>query len=113
MNYEERLWGNYLVMHREPGIQVKRLEIKPGVRFSLQMHARRSERWIIVAGEGVAAPVGGVAGGPVNGLDRPGEEHLHRAEDTLQPGNDFGFQVEHVVSLSRGLRSIRRRPKGP
>jgi mannose-6-phosphate isomerase-like protein (cupin superfamily) len=54
MNYEERLWGNYLVMHREPGMQVKRLELKPGVRFSLQMHARRSERWIVVAGEGLA-----------------------------------------------------------
>ena len=53
MNYEERPWGNYQVLHREEGIQVKRIELKPGCRFSLQKHLRRSEKWTIVSGAGV------------------------------------------------------------
>jgi mannose-6-phosphate isomerase-like protein (cupin superfamily) len=51
---EERPWGNYRILHREPGMQVKRLEVKPGMRFSLQKHNHRSERWIVVAGAGTA-----------------------------------------------------------
>jgi mannose-1-phosphate guanylyltransferase len=54
MNTEERPWGNYRVIHREPGIQVKRIEVKPGLRFSLQKHQKRSERWIVLSGKGVA-----------------------------------------------------------
>ena len=54
MNGEDRPWGNYRILHREPGIQVKRLELKPRLRFSLQKHAHRAERWIVVSGTGVA-----------------------------------------------------------
>ncbi len=54
VNGEERPWGNYRILHREPGIQVKRLEVKPGLRFSLQKHTHRTEWWIVVAGLGVA-----------------------------------------------------------
>lgn len=30
--------------------QVKRIGVKPGASLSLQMHHRRAERWIVVAG---------------------------------------------------------------
>jgi len=46
-------WGNYKVLHKQPGIQVKRIEIKPGLRFSLQKHRHRSEKWIVISGNGV------------------------------------------------------------
>ena len=51
---EKRPWGNYKVLHKEPGIQVKRIELKPGLRFSLQKHLRRSEKWIVISGKGTA-----------------------------------------------------------
>ena len=51
---DERPWGGYRVIHREPGIQVKRIEIKPGLRFSLQKHSKRSEKWIVISGAGKA-----------------------------------------------------------
>jgi len=46
-------WGNYKVLHKEPGIQIKRIEIKPGLRFSLQKHLHRSEKWIVISGKGI------------------------------------------------------------
>ena len=51
---EERPWGNYRVLHRQPGIQVKRIEVKPGLRFSLQRHLRRTEKWVVIEGQGLA-----------------------------------------------------------
>ena len=45
-------WGGWRVLDRGRGFQVKRLEVKPGRRFSLQMHRRRSEHWVVVAGTG-------------------------------------------------------------
>ena len=50
----ERPWGNYYKLHQEPGVWVKRIEVKPGARLSLQKHAKRSEKWIVVYGKGVA-----------------------------------------------------------
>ncbi len=52
-SFVERPWGNYFKLFQEPGVWVKRVQVKPGSRLSLQKHARRSEKWIIVAGEGV------------------------------------------------------------
>ncbi len=54
MDENRRPWGHYEVLHREPGMQIKRIEVKPGLRFSLQKHQHRSERWIVASGEGVA-----------------------------------------------------------
>ena len=51
---EERPWGNYRVLHAEKGVQVKRIEVKPGLRFSLQKHLKRAEKWIVMSGSGTA-----------------------------------------------------------
>ena len=45
-------WGRWQVLARGTGFQVKRLEVKPGRRFSLQYHRHRSEHWVVVAGSG-------------------------------------------------------------
>ena len=50
--YSERPWGNYIKLYQEAGVWVKRVEVKPGHRLSLQKHSHRSEKWIIVTGEG-------------------------------------------------------------
>ena len=52
MASDQRPWGSYRILHAEPGTQVKRIEIKPGLRFSLQKHAKRSEKWVVVSGQG-------------------------------------------------------------
>ncbi len=51
--YCDRPWGNYEVLKREAGMWVKRIEIKPKARFSLQKHSQRSEHWVVVRGKGV------------------------------------------------------------
>jgi len=45
-----RPWGNYTSISIEEGWQVKKLEIKPSARLSLQLHHHRSEHWIVVKG---------------------------------------------------------------
>lgn len=46
----ERPWGRYIVLEFEGNHLVKRIEVDPGRRFSLQLHNRRSEIWTIVSG---------------------------------------------------------------
>lgn len=51
MSPVKKPWGNYTVLHCEPGFQVKRVELLPGLRLSLQKHAKRSEKWVVVSGK--------------------------------------------------------------
>jgi len=52
-----RPWGTYTVLEEGAGFKMKRIEVRPGGRLSLQMHEHRSEHWIVVKGE--AAVVNG------------------------------------------------------
>ena len=45
-----RPWGSYTVLEEGRGDKIKRIEVKPGHRLSLQMHHHRSEHWIVVSG---------------------------------------------------------------
>ena len=45
-----RPWGTYTVLQEHPGFKIKRIEVNPGGRLSLQMHHHRSEHWIVVSG---------------------------------------------------------------
>jgi len=45
-----RPWGTYTVLEEGPGFKIKRIEVKPGARLSLQSHKQRSEHWIVVRG---------------------------------------------------------------
>ncbi len=47
---EERPWGSWTVLEEGPGYKIKRLEVLPGKRMSLQMHYHRSEHWVVVSG---------------------------------------------------------------
>lgn len=46
-----RPWGKYKILDQGKGYKVKRIEIKPHKRFSLQSHKKRTETWIIVQGK--------------------------------------------------------------
>jgi mannose-1-phosphate guanylyltransferase len=45
-----RPWGTYTVLEDTPGYKIKRIEVKPGSRLSLQKHFHRNEHWIVVSG---------------------------------------------------------------
>ncbi len=46
----ERPWGAWTVLEAGDGYKVKRLEVLPGKRLSLQKHFHRSEHWVVVQG---------------------------------------------------------------
>jgi len=51
--YDERPWGNYTVLGDEDDHKVKKIVVSPGKRLSYQRHAKRSEHWFVVRGQGV------------------------------------------------------------
>ena len=50
---DHRPWGHFTVLADEPDHKVKRIQVDPGQRLSLQRHTRRSEHWFALSGEGV------------------------------------------------------------
>ncbi len=46
----QRPWGAYTVLEEGHGYKVKRIEVAPGKRLSLQLHHQRSEHWVVIAG---------------------------------------------------------------
>jgi mannose-6-phosphate isomerase-like protein (cupin superfamily) len=72
MNFEERPWGNYTVLHTDDNCQVKKLVVNPGKRISLQSHKFRAEHWFIVSGQGTAELDGNeITVGPGHTVDVP------------------------------------------
>ena len=73
-----RPWGRYTVLEDTPGYKIKRIEVKPGKRLSLQKHYHRNEHWIVVSGTAT------VTVGETTQLIRPNEStyikmgELHR-----------------------------------
>lgn len=45
-----RPWGTYTVLEDTSGYKIKRIEVKPGKRLSLQKHYHRNEHWIVISG---------------------------------------------------------------
>lgn len=50
MERGERPWGSYTVLEENKSYKIKRIEVLPKQRLSLQMHHHRSEHWIVVSG---------------------------------------------------------------
>lgn len=46
-----RPWGTYTILEEGVNFKIKRIEVKPQGRLSLQMHHHRSEHWVIVSGK--------------------------------------------------------------
>ena len=53
LEHDERPWGSYTVLEDTPTYKVKRIEVLPGKRLSLQKHERRAEHWFVVTGSGL------------------------------------------------------------
>jgi len=82
LNISERPWGHYIKLFEESGVWVKRVEVKPKQRLSLQKHEHRSEKWNIVSGTGLVV-IGDkeIQVGPGSVLDVP-VGALHRIGNT-------------------------------
>lgn len=76
-----RPWGSYTVLEESNGYKIKRIDVKPGKRLSLQKHFHRSEHWIVVSGTAT------VIVGDEKRLVRPNEStyikagEIHRLEN--------------------------------
>ena len=76
-----RPWGTYTVLEESAGYKIKRIEVKPGSRLSLQKHFHRNEHWIVVSGTAT------VTVGEETRLVRPNEStyikmgEIHRLEN--------------------------------
>lgn len=82
MDQSVRPWGEYQKLFEESGVWVKRVEVKPHSRLSLQQHCKRSEKWIVVSGFGKAEVNGKeVLIGPSSVVDIP-VQAIHRIGNT-------------------------------
>jgi len=45
-----RPWGTYTVLEEGERYKIKRIVVNPGAKLSYQLHHRRSEHWVVVAG---------------------------------------------------------------
>jgi len=95
----KRPWGEYAVLGDEPDHKVKRIRVLPGKRLSYQTHARRSEHWFFVSGEGVVTLEGSrvavssgtsidIALGAAHRVENTGSDELVFIE--VQQGDYFG-----------------------
>jgi mannose-1-phosphate guanylyltransferase/mannose-6-phosphate isomerase len=110
-----RPWGSYTILEEGPGYKVKRVTVKPGGRLSLQMHHRRSEHWVVIAGtarvtrgeEVFDLNVGHSTEIPLetrHRLENPGQEMLHIIE--VQNGPYLGEDdiVRFQDDYGRGVK---------
>ena len=106
----ERPWGSYTVLEKGNGYKIKRVVLKPGARLSLQLHRRRTEHWVVVAGmakvtkegETYVVRVNESTYVPMNTrhrLENPGEEPLQVIEvqngDYLEEDDIERFQDDY------------------
>ena len=86
-----RPWGSYTVLEEGSGYKVKRVTVNAGGRLSLQLHHKRSEHWVVIAGtarvtrgeEVFDLQVGQSTAVPIetkHRLENPGQDILHIIE---------------------------------
>jgi len=92
--FDERPWGGYQVLEEASGHKVKRIVVQAGRRLSYQRHARRSEHWFVVRGQGVVTLDGGsIEIGEGEAIDIPCGS-AHRIENTGKADLVF-IEVQH------------------
>ena len=82
-----RPWGTYTVLEDTSGYKIKRIEVKPGKRLSLQKHFHRNEHWIVVSGTAT------VTVGETTQLVRPNESTYIKMGDLHRLSNEGKIPV--------------------
>lgn len=90
-----RPWGSYTVLEEGDGYKVKRVTVKPGGRLSLQLHHRRSEHWVVIAGTARVTRGDDVFDLQVGQSTAIPVETRHRLEN-------FGQETLHIIEVQNG-----------
>ncbi len=106
MHVEDRPWGRFEVLAEHGSHKVKRITVGAGQRLSYQRHARRSEHWFVVEGEGTVTLDGMTSAlGPGAALDVP-VGVAHRIENAgpsplvfIEVQHGEGFEEDDIERL--------------
>ena len=91
----QRPWGSYTVLEEGPGFKVKRVTVNPGGRLSLQLHHKRSEHWVVIAGTARVTRGGDVFDLQVGQSTAIPVETQHRLENP-------GRETVHIIEVQNG-----------
>jgi mannose-1-phosphate guanylyltransferase/mannose-6-phosphate isomerase len=91
----QRPWGSYTILEEGPGFKVKRVTVNPGGRLSLQLHHKRSEHWVVIAGTARVTRGEEVFDLQIGQSTAIPVETTHRLEN---PGHD----IVHIIEVQNG-----------
>ena len=77
----QRPWGSYTVLQEGPGFKMKRIEVRPGAKLSMQRHQHRSEHWVVIGGTATVTCDGRVSTCNVNQSTYIPIGAMHRLEN--------------------------------
>jgi mannose-6-phosphate isomerase-like protein (cupin superfamily) len=92
---DQRPWGNWKVIEADKTFVVKKIEVEPNERLSLQYHNHRSEHWIVVAGHGCVT-----VGGDTFPVERGG--HVYVPRETKHRIDNTGSETLVFVEVQFG-----------
>ena len=92
-----RPWGSWSVVATGNGHAVKRIDVSPGSRLSLQLHQNRSEHWIVVSGTGSVGVGVGVGDIPVQA-----GSHVYVPRQTRHRIANHGAEVLSFIEVQLG-----------
>lgn len=92
----QRQWGRYEIMQIGDGYKVKRLLVNPRSSLSYQRHFKRSEHWVVIAGQALVRP----GNGPIRVLDK-GQHYFVPVQDWHQLINQNDHPLE-VIEVAIG-----------
>jgi len=84
MEHDIRPWGEYWVLEDSSTYKVKRIQVNPKGRLSLQYHHHRSEVWTIVSGVGTITLGDEIKDYKVGQVVQIPQGVLHRIENRTQ-----------------------------
>ncbi len=91
----ERPWGRWTVLDAGAGFTVKKIEIEPGHRLSLQYHHHRSEHWLVIEGDGVVELDGDL-------IEISQRSHVHIPLNAVHRVKNTGSVTLIILELQQG-----------
>lgn len=93
--FEVRPWGRFEILSDAEAYKAKTITVDPGAQISYQSHAKRSEHWIIISGQGeVVLDEKVIAVGP--------SSHVHVAVGTKHRIRNNGTEPLQFVEVQTG-----------
>jgi cytidyltransferase-like protein len=94
-NVEKRPWGNYHIIAKNTGYQIKEIKVSKGSKLSLQKHKSRSEFWQIVAGKSKITI-------EENEYYLKEKEHIYIPKDTIHRIENIGKEELVFIEIQLG-----------